>query len=331
MIPAPPARDRRQLLLAPGAPLNGIDYVEVAADQIHLFVRFLNTVPVAGSPPGVVVTITGGGTVITIPVDDPAAWSTDREERPVLAVTVPAPGGFSAYTLAIGGGQLDPFFDSAPFTFTASCPTTLDYVAPPPPGPAQAGEQVPVDYLAKDFASFRQALSEFSALRYPAWVERSEADLGVMMMEALAAIGDELSYYQDRVAAESAIQTATQRLSVVRHARLVDYEPAPAATATTVLQLDVSRSGTIDTPAAVPGARRGRVNHRLRGRGPGSRPRRPVRRHAAGLGERRHALEPGQPGRLLLGRQPAVPARRRGDAVPGGPRSRAVSRPAAAA
>ena len=248
MIPAPPARDRRQLLLAPGAFLNGIDYVDVAADQVHLFVHFLNAVPVAGSPPGVVVTITGGGTVTTIPIDDPAAWSADREDRPVLAVTVTAPGDFSTYTLAIGSDQLDPFFDSVQFTFTASCPTTLDYVTPPPSCPGPTDEQVPVDYLAKDFASFRQALSEFSTLRYPAWVERSEADLGMMLMEALAAIADELSYYQDRIAAESTLQTATQRLSVIRHARLVDYEPAPATTATTVLQLDVNLPGTIDTP-----------------------------------------------------------------------------------
>ena len=123
--------------------------------------------------------------------------------------------------------KLDPFFDSAPFSFKANCPTTLDCATPAPSCPEPTAEQVPIDYLAKDFGSFRQALSEFSALRYPAWVERSEADIGVMLMEALAAMADELSYYQDRVSAESTIETATQRLSVVRHARLVDYEPAP--------------------------------------------------------------------------------------------------------
>lgn len=257
MIPAPPPRDRRQMLLAPGAVLNGIDYVNVAADQTQLFVHFLNAVTLLGSPPTVTVTITGAGTVTAITADDPAAWSADSEGRPVLALTVAAPGDFSTYTLSIESDQLDPFFSSVPFTFKASCPTTLDYVTPPPACPAPPGEQVPIDYLAKDFGSFRRALSEFSTLRYPAWVERSEADLGVVLMEALAAVADELSYYQDRVSAESAIQTATQRLSVIRHARLVDYEPAPATTATTVLQLDVnaplasSPAGTcwaIDTP-----------------------------------------------------------------------------------
>ena len=45
----------------------------------------------------------------------------------------------------------------------------------------------PIDYLAKDFLSFRQALLDFSALRYPQWQERSEADFGVMFLEALSA------------------------------------------------------------------------------------------------------------------------------------------------
>ena len=245
------------MLLAPGAVRNGIDYVNVAAGQTQLSVHFLNTVALLGSPPAVTVTIAGSGAVTTISIDDPAAWSADSEGRPVLALTVPAPGDFSTYTLTIRSDQLDPFFSSVPFTFKASCPTTLDYQLPPAACPGPADEQVPVDYLAKDFASFRRALSEFSALRYPAWVERSEADLGVVLMEALAAIADELSYYQDRVSAEATIQTAAQRLSVVRHARLVDYEPAPATTATTVLQLDVlpapvssppGTSWTINTP-----------------------------------------------------------------------------------
>jgi uncharacterized phage protein gp47/JayE len=257
MTPDPPPRDRRQMLLAPLAALNGIDYVDVAADQTHLSVHFLNEVPLLGSPPAVTVTIAGSGTVTTFTADDPAAWSADSEGRQVLALTVSAPGDFSTYTLSIASDQLDPFFSSVPFTFKASCPTTLDYVTPPAACPGPADEQVPVDYLAKDFASFRRALSDFSALRYPAWVERSEADLGVVLMEALAAVADELSYYQDRVSAEATIQTAAQRLSVVRHARLVDYEPAPATTATTVLQLDVTAapagsppgtSWTIETP-----------------------------------------------------------------------------------
>jgi hypothetical protein len=216
---------------------------------------------VQGALSGPQVTITGGDVITAIAVQPPGgdAWSSDSEGRPVLTLTVPVPGDFSIYQLTLFSDQLDPFFSSAPFTFKANCPITLDGVTAPTAGPQDAAESVPIDYLAKDFTSFRQALSEFSTLRYPAWVERSAADLGVVLMEALAALADELSYYQDRVAAESTLPTATQRLSAVRHARLVDYEPAPATVATTVLQLDVATAGTppqgtgltIDTPLLV--------------------------------------------------------------------------------
>ena len=239
--------------MAPGAALNGIDYIDVGPSPTRLSVHFLNTVAVRGSLSGSrPVTITGGEFVtgITVnPIDETTAWSADSQGRPVLALTVTAPVDFSTYRLTISSTKLDPFFGQAPFTFRAGGPAVTDCAAPAPGCPEPAREQVPIDYLAKDWASFRQALSEFSAQRYPAWVERSEADVGVMLMEVLAAMADELSYYQDRVLAESTLATATQRLSVVRHARLVDYEPAPAIAATAILQLDVSGSLASAPPA----------------------------------------------------------------------------------
>ena len=61
-----------------------------------------------------------------------------------------------------------------------------------------------------------------------------------MFLEALSAVADELSYTQDRVANEASLLTATQRVSVQRHARFVDYELKPAVAATTWLQFDVA-------------------------------------------------------------------------------------------
>ena len=55
-----------------------------------------------------------------------------------------------------------------------------------------------------------------------------------------SAVGDELSYLQDRIAAEATLETATQRRSLMRHARLVDYEPRPATSGTTTIQCNVS-------------------------------------------------------------------------------------------
>jgi hypothetical protein len=259
MSSTPAPLDRRQLVAA-STNLNGIDFVNVAPNQTQLSVHFLNTVPLAGSLGSPPVAITGGEVVTAVPVapiDEATAWSSDSQGRPVLALTVPVPGDASTYQLTILSPRLDAFYSQAPLTFTVNTTSSPDCATAAQSCPPTEREPVSIDYLAKDFASFRQALSEFSALRYPAWVERSEADVGVVLMEALAAIADELSYYQDRVSAESTLETATQRLSVVRHARLVDYEPAPATAATTVLQLDVQRAPqspptgngwTLDTP-----------------------------------------------------------------------------------
>jgi hypothetical protein len=242
----PQAYDRLQHLLGSEAPQwNGIDYVEIASsDQTQLRVHFLTTATVRGtlaaSQP---VTITGGetiGSVPVLPINETTDWSADADGRQVLSLAVASPGDFSPYTLTIFSTALDPYFDAVSFSFKAGCPSDLDCAASQPACPSPESEPVPINYLAKDFTSFTQALSDFSAQRYPNWVERSEADVGVMLMEALSALADELSYYQDRVAAEAMIATATQRVSLVRHARLVDYEPAPATAATTQLQLDVA-------------------------------------------------------------------------------------------
>jgi hypothetical protein len=235
--------DRRLMLLRPDAGLNGVDFAEIRHDHRgRLDVHFINRVRVQGSlaRDRAPVTLTGGGHPPEL-CAHPAAWSTDTSGRPVLhvAVEVPAPG--SRYTLTVLSDRVDPCFRSAAVIFPGRDDGDIDCLAAPSAGPAPAEPAVPIDYLAKDFASFCQALSNFSAARYPQWAERSEADLGVVLMELLSALADELSYLQDRIAAEAVLDTATQRLSLVQHARLVDYQPVPALAATTVMQFDVAQ------------------------------------------------------------------------------------------
>ena len=240
-------RDRRAAVIASGA-FNGIDFVEIGnAQQTILNVHFLNAVAVQGTlqrQP----TIDGGETirqVAVLPIAD-TDWSLE-EEHVVLTLRVVAPGDFSTYRLTIPSPVLDPFFDHVPFSFKAGCPSDLDCRPPVQPCPPAEADTPPINYLAKDFLSFRQALLDFSALRYPDWQERSEADFGVMFLEALSALADDFSYMQDRVAAEAALVTATQRRSVVRHARLVDYEPSPSCSSNVMLQFDVA-PGTTSIP-----------------------------------------------------------------------------------
>ncbi len=242
--------DRRAALIASHR-RNGIDFVEVAnRAQTILTVHFLNSVPVQGSLLGTPA-ITGGEvipSVAVLPVHD-ADWGWD-DGHEVLTLHVAAPGDFSDYTLTLRSHVLDDFFASVVFSFKAGCPSDLDCATTPPPCPPPEGDVPPITYLAKDFLSFRQALLDFSTLRYPNWSERSEADFGVMFAEALSAVADELSYTQDRFAGEASLLTATQRRSALRHARLVDFELLPALAATTMLQFDVA-AGTTSLPHGV--------------------------------------------------------------------------------
>ena len=81
----------------------------------------------------------------------------------------------------------------------------------------------PIDYLAKDYSSFRKLMLDRLSQTVPHWTERCPADLGVTIVEALAYHADHLSYFQDAIGTEAYLQTARRRLSVRRHARLVDY------------------------------------------------------------------------------------------------------------
>ncbi|MGH9277030.1 MAG: putative baseplate assembly protein [Acidimicrobiales bacterium] len=94
-----------------------------------------------------------------------------------------------------------------------------------------------IDYTDKDYASLRQALFDLAAYRLPEWTDRSPADLGVLLIDMLAYVGDILSYYQDRLASEAYLATAAERRSVQHLLRLVGYELAGPVAAAADLDL----------------------------------------------------------------------------------------------
>jgi hypothetical protein len=99
--------------------------------------------------------------------------------------------------------------------------------------------------MAKDYASFRQALVDLIPTLAPDWQERHEADLGIVLLELLAFAGDQLSYYQDAVANEAYLETSRQRISVRRHARLIDYHMHDGASARVFVHVNVNAAGTL--------------------------------------------------------------------------------------
>jgi len=89
-----------------------------------------------------------------------------------------------------------------------------------------------IDYTNKDYSSLRRAMLELARYRLPEWTDQSPADLGVLLVDLFAYMGDVVLYYQDRIASELFLQTATERRSVMRLLRLVGYElgsPTPAS------------------------------------------------------------------------------------------------------
>lgn len=214
-------------------PLNGLDYLEVSDDQRHLSLFFLEKAPKWITAKNL--RIEGGQRVRGIQVlDVKITCSGDPERDDCMTVTVDQPGDFSNYTLCVvaldtegkptgqAPADFDPRYTCLCFSFKAGCPSDLDCSNGPVCAPPVRVEP-PIDYLAKDYASFRRLILDRLALVMPDWQERHVPDLGIALVELLAYAGDYLSYYQDAMATEAYLDTARLRISVRRHARLVDY------------------------------------------------------------------------------------------------------------
>lgn len=177
----------------------------------------------------------------------------------ILVVGTDVAGDYSSYRLSLVAAfgettplaGFDPRLSSLDFSFKVECPSDFDRVAEQscPPAVASAPR---IDYLAKDYDSFRRLMLDRLTAVAPDWRERNPADLGVALVELLAHVGDQLSYYQDAVATEAYLGTARQRISVRRHARLVDYRLREGTNARSWIAFEVEAASNADG-ATLPG------------------------------------------------------------------------------
>jgi hypothetical protein len=107
-----------------------------------------------------------------------------------------------------------------------------------------------IDYTNKDYASLRESLLKIAQEKLPVWTDHSANDLGVVLVELFAYMGDILLYYQDRIANESYLATAQERRSVINLLRLIGCEMRPAVSASAGLSLyfATAGSGTVTIP-----------------------------------------------------------------------------------
>jgi hypothetical protein len=246
MIPYFCCDENRRNAVRGSASLNGIDFLEVldsdaptpADRQRILRVHFLKSPALLNIQPANVV-ISGGERIRDIKAD---AVSHDGD---VVVVHLNAFGDYAPYRLQLikadgsAFDTLDPVLSAIDFSFKVECPSDFDCAAPAAMVTPPAAPLLEIDYLTKDYAGYRQLMLDRITALSPQWKERNAADLGVALVEALAFVADQLSYRQDAVATEAYLGTARRRVSIRRHARLVDYLMHEGKNARALVQIAV--------------------------------------------------------------------------------------------
>ncbi len=215
------------------ANINGIDRLEVtvpasssqAIRQMTLY--FLKSLHTPLAPENFQIVNRQDASLVRITSIKPLSTEKKAEKINAVEITVAAPGNLSIYTLRLRQPnsvepptQIDPRLAEVDFTFRREQPANLREAGATTP--AQAEPEI--NYLAKDYASFRRLMLDRLALLLPDGVEEQPADLQVALVELLAYTADRLSYYQDAVATEAYLGTARSRVSLRRHARLLGYK-----------------------------------------------------------------------------------------------------------
>lgn len=241
----------RRVAVEEHAVINGIAFLEVldqeapvdSPRQQTLLVRCFKPVPALTAAN---VRIEGGVRIAPVSVvwaypapAIPAALLTTAEQTyfsslaaadHVLVVRTDSAGDYSTYRLFLQKSPATPeppdgfdrLLSEIDFSFKVECPGDFDCKADAicPPEMLQPPQ---IDYLARDYASFRRLMLDRLSAVMPEWRERSPADQWMALVEVLAYAGDHLSYFQDAAATEAYLGTARKRVSVRRHARLLDY------------------------------------------------------------------------------------------------------------
>jgi hypothetical protein len=257
-------RSRRRSAISRHAAQIGLDYLEVRGPTAQQWTLLLHFIPaIVTGKSALPKTDLEAATNIQILTADGTPASNIKvlavaklSDRPdTLAVTIlfdpglaRGAGAYATYTLSlVDVAEVDTFFASLDFSLQANLPGDLDPQPVLMPSVVTADEPS-IDYLARDFASYRQLLLNRLDLLMPDWQERHVADLGQVLVDVLAYAADHLSYYQDAVATEAYLATARQRTSVRRHARLVDYVVHEGCNARVWVHVQVSAGPPIPLP-----------------------------------------------------------------------------------
>jgi hypothetical protein len=231
-------------------PLNGLKLAFVSLDPAPkpafawLDLEFHNTQHLAPPPPATLFAIRGGTRLIggANPGEVQVTQVLAGAAANTLRLQVAPVGDYSTYMLAIASPDFDPVLSELPFKFRPGC-FNLNCI--PVGDNAPAPDEPAIDYLARDYDSFRHVLIAAMMQRVPGWQPTSEADLDQVLIDLIAAEGDELADFQDRVMNEAYLARARKRATLARQARLLDYHIHEGNQAGTWLVAQVAADGTL--------------------------------------------------------------------------------------
>ena len=120
-----------------------------------------------------------------------------------------------------------------------------------PAGEQNGAGQSAIAYRTGTWATFRESmLARLSSSDYPALAglkTRSSDDYSIALLDASAVVLDILTFYQERLANESYLRTATQLYSLTQLSRLIGYQPSPGVSASTYLAFTLSSAPGLPT------------------------------------------------------------------------------------
>jgi hypothetical protein len=107
-----------------------------------------------------------------------------------------------------------------------------------------------IDYTSRDYAALKADLISLVAQNTGTnWDASNPNDLGAVLLESFAYMGDIMSYYLDRIANETSVDTATQRSNLLNFAALYGYKPSgPIPAFVRVSFTNNQDTNTIDIP-----------------------------------------------------------------------------------
>ncbi len=106
-----------------------------------------------------------------------------------------------------------------------------------------------IDYTSRDYEALKADLIALVNKRTNyQWEADNASDLGSVLLEAFAYMGDVMSYYLDRVANEMSVDTAVKKETLLRFAELYGYKPSGPTPAQVSVTFTNNGQSNIDLP-----------------------------------------------------------------------------------